>query len=122
MKFWLIYEFTNKIIQLCRDAEAKAAEIAAQIERDPTYRSRIEMENGDEEERFAAVHRPRHSRPSPPPHSSSHNGESSANDKYIPPNKRKQVGFFISCSTLAFGKLVTRADQGVFIIYYFFYL
>lgn len=59
----------RKDTQDYRDAEAKAEEIALEIESGPAYKQRIEAENGDEEERYAAVVRP--------------------NDKYIIPNKRK---------------------------------
>lgn len=57
-----------------RDAEAKAEEIAAEIEGTATYKARIELENGDEEERFAAVARPQDAAPAP--------------GKYVIPNKR----------------------------------
>lgn len=41
-----------------KDTEAIATKIAQEIENNPTYKARIEIENGDEEDRFASVHRP----------------------------------------------------------------
>ncbi|KAF4521171.1 hypothetical protein B566_EDAN011621, partial [Ephemera danica] len=71
-----------------KDAEAKAARIASEIENTVTHRSRADLENGDEEERFAAVVRG----PESPPPQLSPAPEAKANSNaYVPPAKRKNL-------------------------------
>lgn len=43
---------------LHRDAEEQAEKIASEIENQASYKERSDLENGDEETRFAAVERP----------------------------------------------------------------
>ncbi|KAJ9590057.1 hypothetical protein L9F63_016819, partial [Diploptera punctata] len=81
-----------------KDAEAKAAKIASEIESNPSYKARMDLENGDEEERFAAVVRP------PENQGSGMGGGSADGGKYVPPNKRKNAQF---------GQVVKTADDGM---------
>ncbi|XP_018322053.1 ataxin-2 homolog isoform X2 [Agrilus planipennis] len=71
-----------------REAEARAEQIANEIENQPNYKARQELENGDEEERFAAVIRPSQNQDNSNYSKSSHEQPSSGG-KYVPPAKRK---------------------------------
>ncbi|XP_059489757.1 ataxin-2 homolog isoform X3 [Neocloeon triangulifer] len=70
-----------------KDAEARAAQIAREIENTPGHTNRVEVENGDEEERFAAVSRvPADEAAASPPAVAEPKPNSNA---YVPPAKRK---------------------------------
>ncbi|BES88312.1 Ataxin-2 homolog [Nesidiocoris tenuis] len=85
-----------------KEVEARASKIANEIENSTYYKNRIELENGDEEEKYAAVIRPsqasnhyhhgNHSSKEPNNNSSSSVGSSDGclpSNKYVPPPKRK---------------------------------
>jgi hypothetical protein len=69
-----------------REAEAKAAKIASEIEANPNYKARIDVENGDEEDAFAAVVRPSENQGTG---LATGSGGSVEGGKYVPPAKRK---------------------------------
>lgn len=105
-------QITKKDSDEFKVQESEAERIANEIENNPIYKDRIDLENGDEESAFAAVVRPNDSSPqpssgsaatSPAQSSNSMNDKSStsnnstvmpSNAKYIVPAKRKpgQVG------------------------------
>lgn len=66
---------TKKDTEEYKLQEAKASKIAQEIETNNSYQSRIQLENGDEEDRFSAVVRPEDSIPS----------------KYVFPQKRRSI-------------------------------
>lgn len=69
-----------------REAEAKAAKIASEIEANPNYKARMDVENGDEEDAFAAVVRPSETQGAG---LTAGSGNSVEGGKYVPPAKRK---------------------------------
>lgn len=71
-------QLQNKNSKDYKDAEAKAAKIANEIESNPTYKARVDVENGDEEEKYAAVMRP-----------SDESIDTDSSNKYVCPPKRK---------------------------------
>uniref|UniRef100_U5ENL3 Putative ataxin-2 n=1 Tax=Corethrella appendiculata TaxID=1370023 RepID=U5ENL3_9DIPT len=98
-----------------KEQEKEAEKIANEIENNPTYKERAELENGDEETTFAAVQRPPNASSSPQPMAvapvavtMNDKGTTTANPatvvpstaKYVPPAKRKN---------LQTGKLTTRS-------------
>ncbi|XP_055715317.1 ataxin-2 homolog isoform X1 [Phlebotomus papatasi] len=81
-------QIQKKDTQDFKDAEAKAEEIAKEIESHPAHNERVDVENGDEEAAFAAVERERPSTSSPDANMQS-KGPSTNTQKYVPPAKRK---------------------------------
>ncbi|XP_055692026.1 ataxin-2 homolog isoform X2 [Lutzomyia longipalpis] len=77
-------QIQKKDTQDFKDAEAKAEEIAKEIESHPQHNERVDVENGDEEAAFAAVERPSTGSPDSQP-----KGPSTNTQKYVPPAKRK---------------------------------
>lgn len=69
------------IFRIFRDAEEQAEKIALEIESQPAYKDRTDVENGDENEeaKFAAVERPRSVSP-----------DEIKAGKYVAPGRRKQ--------------------------------
>ncbi|XP_059619862.1 ataxin-2 homolog isoform X2 [Phlebotomus argentipes] len=78
-------QIQKKDTQDFKDAEAKAEEIAKEIENHPMHNERVDVENGDEEAAFASVERPSTSSPD----ANVSKGPSTNTQKYVPPAKRK---------------------------------
>uniref|UniRef100_A0A023EZR3 LsmAD domain-containing protein n=1 Tax=Triatoma infestans TaxID=30076 RepID=A0A023EZR3_TRIIF len=76
----------NKDTKDYKDAEAKATKIANEIESNPHYKTRIDVENGDEEEKAAAV-----TRPLPLPTNVESGCNADGVNKYVCPPKRKTL-------------------------------
>lgn len=72
---------SNVSLTIHRDAEEQAEKIAQEIESQPAYKERTDVENGDENEeaKFAAVERPDSSSP-----------DEIKAGKYVAPGRRKQ--------------------------------
>jgi len=81
-----LHYFWHVEFSYVREAEAKAAKIASEIEANPSYKARIDVENGDEEDAFAAVVRPSESQSAG---LAAGSGGSVEGGKYVPPAKRK---------------------------------
>lgn len=77
----LFFHFQILKILIYRDAKEQAEKIALEIESQPAYKERTDVENGDENEeaKFAAVERPRSSSP-----------DEIKVGKYVAPGRRKQ--------------------------------
>lgn len=84
-------QIQKKDTQDFKEAEEQAEKIASEIENQPMYKERADLENGDEEARFAAVERP-----------SSNSPDEIKAGKYVAPGRRKntQTGKLIRPSQL----------------------
>ncbi len=77
-------QIEKKDTQDFREKELQAERIANEIEKNPVYRERVELENGDEETAFAAVIRPGsnpNAIPIPNPNPNNNNRESSSSGR-----------------------------------------
>jgi PAB1-binding protein PBP1 len=93
-----------------REAEAKAAKIASEIEANPNYKARMDVENGDEEDVFAAVVRPTETQGL-----AAGSGNSVEGGKYVPPAKRKNPQ--VTLPSYLFSKCFSTFESSVLVIY-----
>lgn len=100
----------------------QAEKIASEIENQPAYKERADLENGDEEARFAAVERPLSNSPD----------EVKANPgKYVAPARRKntQTGKLIrgapplvsDANHMLLGSDIVRASSVIFVCIFFLF-